>query len=527
MTQPAGHDDMFPADTLRTDPGDSVCIVSTELPISDSGDDEAILMDAIQRAVGDQNFQHWFHKRTRAAVSGDRLTVYVPNPFVLNWILRRFRSDLNRAAQLLLGPSGSCQLEVDSTLINSADSKSGSPSGTTGTQGSQSVSPTNGSQAPSGSQAVSSNSASSNSAARMPLPGPSGDVPSGRRRFRSFQSYVVGECNQLAAMAARQVAASPAQKFNPLYIFGGTGTGKTHLLEAIYTEVRRQNANANVMYLTSEAFTNYFTSALSSRTVPSFRQRFRNVHVLLIDNIEFLDNKRATQEEFLHTIVQVIEHGGQVVVTSDRHPRMLTRHREELTTRFMSGLVCRVENPDEDMCSKLVRSLAISLTATFTEEVLDYVARRCRKNVREIQGALNSLDGYFQLTRKRITLTVAREVLGDLTQECRKLVRIADVERIVCEAFDVKASDLRSKSRRKAISVPRSVAMFVARKLTNSAYREIGQYFGGRDHSTVVAAEKRIALSIESNERLDVPTSCSAKTIADIIDYVESRLLSA
>ena len=325
-------------------------------------------------------------------------------------------------------------------------------------------------------------------------------------------------------LAARQVSAAPGERYNPLFIHGGTGTGKTHLLEAIYTESRRQHPTKNVMYLTSEAFTNYFTSALASRMVPSFRQRFRNVDVLLIDNIEFLDNKRATQEEFLHTIVQVIEHGGQVVVSCDRHPRMLTKHREELTTRFVSGLVCRVEAPDEATRLKLVRSMVVGTKAVFSDDALDYIVRRCRRNAREIQGAINQLEGQFSLTGRRITLAVAREVLGEMAEECRRLVRISDVEKVVCEAFGVTAADLRSPSRRKAIALPRAVAMFLSRRMTKSAYREIGMYFGARDHSTVVAAERKVTELVTKGEALDMPTSCPGRTFGELIDELEQRL---
>ncbi|MFN9970288.1 MAG: helix-turn-helix domain-containing protein, partial [Phycisphaerae bacterium] len=161
---------------------------------------------------------------------------------------------------------------------------------------------------------------------------------------------------------------------------------------------------------------------------------------------------------------------------------------------FMSGLVCRLESPDEATCRQIVQSLTAGLNATFSDEVIEYIARRCRRNIREIQGALNSLDGHVSLSGSRkITLNTVRQILGDMTSECRKLIRIQDVEKVVCEAFGVSASELRSDSRRRSISIPRSVAMFLSRKHTCSAYREIGLYFGGRDHSTVVAAEKRIA----------------------------------
>lgn len=542
MTQPSGHDDN-PASMMTLPPALSHAngfsaatesftpILPASTPTESSSthiadhsrqDPVMALLASLRDDIGEQNFQHWFHKRTRFQVSGDRFIVYVANPFILNWLLRRFRSALNRAAQLVLGPSAACQLEVDESLLVAATSAP--------------ITELSADETPSANQ-VHANAAAGKSPARKHAnivgaapseydrPG-SLNLPNNRRKFRSFDSFVSGECNDLAVLAARQVSAAPGERYNPLFIHGGTGTGKTHLLEAIYTEARRLHPSKNVMYLTSEAFTNYFTSALTSRTVPSFRQRFRNVDVLLIDNIEFLDNKRATQEEFLHTIVQVSEHGGQVVVSSDRHPRMLTKHREELTTRFVSGLVCRIEAPDEATRHKLVRSMVVGTKAVFADDALDYIVRRCRRNTREIQGAINQLEGQFSLTGRRISLAVAREVLGEMAEECRRLVRISDVERIVCDAFGVTAADLRSPSRRKAIALPRAIAMFLSRRMTKSAYREIGMYFGGRDHSTVVAAERKVTDLVTKGEALDLPTSCSGRTFGELIDELEQRLMT-
>jgi len=513
MTLPVGHDDS-PVSVIPLPPAYAIDR-SKQDPVT-------ALLAALRDEIGEQNFQHWFHKRTRFQICGDRFIVYVANPFILNWLIKRFRSALNHAAQLVLGPSASSQLEVDASLLDTAETSTNPEIAVVDEKNAKKehVSSTPG---------PSSNRKRSGAATASPSefdrPG-SLTLPQNRRKFRSFDSFVTGECNDLAVLASRQVSAAPGERYNPLFIHGGTGTGKTHLLEAIYTEARRQHPTKNVMYLTSEAFTNYFTSALTSRTVPSFRQRFRNVDVLLIDNIEFLDNKRATQEEFLHTIVQVIDHGGQVVVSSDRHPRMLTKHREELTTRFVSGLVCRIEAPDEATRHKLVRAMVASTKAVFSDEALDYIVRRCRRNTREIQGAVNQLEGQFSLTGRRISLTIAREILGEMAEECRRLVRISDVEKIVCDAFGVTAADLRSPSRRKAIALPRAVAMFLSRRLTKSAYREIGMYFGGRDHSTVVAAERKITDLVTNGENLDLPTSCPGRTFGELIDELEQRLMT-
>lgn len=527
MTQPVRHEDKL----TFASASDAATALDHNLPngVSDPATLELEQLNhAIREAVGEQNFQHWFHKRTRFEISGNQLIVHVPNPFILNWLLRRFRTALNKAAQLILGPSASSQMEVDESLMLEAAQPAISPGPAKNVVTSaltlNSDSPRT---VPGASEHPNATSArgrkSSGQATHADRP-ESLILSGNRRRFRSFESFVSGECNDLAILAARQVSATPGERYNPLFIYGGTGTGKTHLLEAVYSEFRRIHPLKNVMYLTSEAFTNYFTSALSSRTVPSFRQRFRNVDVLLIDNIEFLDNKRATQEEFLHTIVQLIDHGGQVVISSDRHPRMLTKHREELTTRFLSGLVCRIEAPDDETRRKLVRSLSIGMKAVFSDDALEYIVRRCRRSIRELQGALNQLEGQFALNGRRITLVVAREVLGDMADECRRLVRISDVEKVVCDIFGVTAADLRSPSRRKAISLPRAIAMFMSRRMTRSAYREIGMYFGGRDHSTVVAAERKVADWVSTGEAIGLPTSCSGRTIAELIDELENRL---
>ena len=534
MTQPESHDDN-PLSVVTLPPAQRDSGKADDADLVDDGqmlvtrepyqpEPVTTFLASLRDDIGEQNFQHWFHKRTRFKVSGDRFVVFVANPFILNWLLRRFRSALNRVAQLVLGPSASCQLEVDGSLLNEAAASASDVTGETVAD--PGAVPRDGDVA-SGATGSTSSRKRTNSVASQPSefdrPG-SLSLPNNRRKFRSFETFVSGDCNDLAVLAARQVSAAPGERYNPLFIHGGTGTGKTHLLEAIYAESRRQHSTKNVMYLTSEAFTNYFTSALASRTVPSFRQRFRNVDVLLIDNIEFLDNKRATQEEFLHTIVQVIEHGGQVVVSCDRHPRMLTKHREELTTRFVSGLVCRIEAPDEATRLKLVRSMVVGTKAVFSDDALDYIVRRCRRNAREIQGAINQLEGQFSLTGRRITLAVAREVLGEMAEECRRLVRISDVEKVVCEAFGVTAADLRSPSRRKAIALPRAVAMFLSRRMTKSAYREIGMYFGGRDHSTVVAAERKVTDLVTKGEALDMPTTCPGRTFGELIDELEQRL---
>ena len=493
---------------------------------------------AILEIVGERDYRQWFQSRCRFQVANDQLQVFVPNPFLLKWMTERFRAGLTQVAARLLGPSGNIQFEIDralavpalgSSVSAEAATPTGAPAGTvgSGTVGSGTVSGEGGG---SGSfQRSLTMAARKVERAKVSNEQDSGEQRRmrGRRRFRSFDSFVTGECNGMAAMAAMQVAGTPGDRYNPLFVYGSTGTGKTHLLEAIYSEVRKTDSAAQVMYLTSEGFTNYFTTALREKSIPSFRHKFRNVDVLLIDNIEFLDNKRATQEEFLHTIVQVIEHGGQVVISSDRHPRMLTRQREELTTRFLSGLVCRMDVPDEETRRKMVSGFVAGMQVELSADAIDYVVRHCSRGVREIQGALNQLEGCYRLQRKRVSGSRARQLLGSLHEECQRLVRISDVEKVICDAFGISAADLRSSSRRRLLAVPRAIAMFLSRRMTGSAYREIGMYFGGRDHSTVVAAEKKIARQVSDGDVLGLATAVNCRTIGELLHQLEQQLLSA
>lgn len=429
--------------------------------------------------------------------------------------MKRFRTQLTAAAVRLLGPSAGFTVHVDATLSDDSGSNKIQPESPAKPVVTAAVKPpTNPGRTPN----------RRGTAKQDPVSVTARQLA--RRRFRTFQSFASGPCNELALMAARQISERPGERFNPLFLHGNTGVGKSHLLESVYSEIRKLQPELNVLFLTSESFTNYFTQALASRAVPSFRQRFRNVDVLLVDNIEFLGNKNATQEEFLHTIDQLMDHGGQLALSCDRHPRLLTKHREELTARFVGGLVCRIEAPADSTRRKLVESLALPYRGQLSTGALNYVACHGGRNAREIQGSINCLISYANLRRTRVTTSQARSLLSGLREECQHLVRISDVERVVCDAFGISVQDMRSKTRRKSVSGPRSVAMYVARRLTKAAWREIGQYFGGRDHSTVVAASKRVDEWITDSVPVSQPNSCRGTTWDEVVQEIEDRLRS-
>ncbi len=344
-----------------------------------------------------------------------------------------------------------------------------------------------------------------------------------RRRFADLNDFATGPGNQLAFTAARQICEQPGY-YNPLVLHGGVGIGKTHLLEGVYRQMRIRYPSFRVMFLSAESFANYFTQALRDRTLASFRQRFRGVDVLMIDDVDFLDGKRVIQEEFLHTIKQLESHGRQVALTADRHPRLLTRLSEELVTRFMSGIVCRIESPDVDTRRAIVARKAARLTARITDEAIEFVVQRFALSVRELEGALNFLETYGLMTGKTITQAIARNVLADLDRDCVRIVRVAEVEQAVCRLFSIGPNDLRSPRRTRTVSQPRMLAMYLARKMTQAAYTEIGEHFGGRNHSTVMSAEKRVRSLLEADAT--VKAGSQEWKLGDLLASLEQQLLT-
>ncbi|MDA1012928.1 MAG: chromosomal replication initiator protein DnaA [Planctomycetota bacterium] len=460
----------------------------------------AQLVREIQRAVGDSNYRNWFDAKTRLTVTLDQLTVGVGSPFLLSWMQKQFRDPLQSVAELVLGPTATVKWDVDADTDSHVAAEAAA--------------------APSARRRAADQARRPTGAASQPSK--TGGRSNGGRRFADLTDFVEGSCNQLAVTAARQVCDSPAARFNPLFVHGPVGTGKTHLLEGIYRGLRRTHRSLNVTYITAEAFANYFTQALREHSLPSFRQRFRNVDVLLVDDIDFLDSKRVMQEEFLHTYKRLDEYDRQVILSSDRHPKLLTKLSDELTSRFVSGLVCRLEPPDATTRLDIVRRKAAKLDGVFSDATMEYVADRFRNNVRELEGALNVLDSFHSMSRRRVELAAARKLLSELERDCIRVVKVKDVERTVCDFFGLDVDEMRSSSRQRTISQPRMLAMYLARKHTQAAYREIGQHFGGRNHSTVVSAEKKIRTWMQADAEVQVASR--SWPIHELLESLEQHL---
>ena len=470
----------------------------------------------LKRQIGDRNFQHWFHDKTAFHTSNDVLIVAVSNPFIQSWIQKHFRDALAAVAHLVLGPSSRVRLEVDSRIAS--EPRDPNASSTKEPESTCTASRSKTANLSRLERASGRETAGASRAVHRP------QRIHRTRRFADLTDFVEGPCNVLALTAVRQVCDAPGSHLNPLFIHGGVGTGKTHLLEGAYRMIRRAFPSLHVMFLTSEAFANYFTQALGEHTLPSFRQRFRNVDILLVDDVDFFDGKRVIQEEFLHTVQQLESQRCQLVLTSDRHPRLLTRLSEELTSRFLSGMVCRLEPPGQETRKQIVRHKADKMDADLSADALDYIAERFRNNVRELEGALNCLGTHHLMTGQRVGLAMARNVLSDLERDCVRIVRLADVEKVVCDLFGVGKDDLKSAKRNRTISQPRMLAMFLARRYTQAAYREIGQYFGGRNHSTVLCAEKKVQSLLSGDATMQV--AAQTWRLSEVLDTLEQRLVA-
>ena len=492
-----------------------------------SNDRLSELLRRIQAKIGDRNFGHWFADRTTLTLDDNTLRVGVAGSFLLNWMQKRFAVSLLEAMRQAV-PGGSIEWFVDPQAGALPLPNEEVPSETQASlEASQDQAASNPQLTVSPGTVASNSNVSATRVADSCSPATSSVSTRGAqetRRFRNLTEFVTGPGSQLATTAAQQVSQQPGERYSPLFLHGGVGTGKTHLAEGVYREIRRLHPQLRAVFMTSEQFTNQFTSALRSHTLPAFRQRFRSVDVLIVDDIGFLGGKRVIQEEFLHTIKQLESHGRQLVVTCDTHPRLMTGASEELVSRLLCGLVCRLESPDESTRRKIAESKAIQFGADFDEATLDYVARRFVTSVREIEGAITTLKTWQTMTDRPVTVAVARQVLADLERDCAKVVNLAAIEAAVSQLFSLQQKDLKSTRRTKAVTQPRMLAMFLARRHTQSAYKEIGDFFGGRNHSTVIAAEKKVEAWLDSDEELKI--AGRVWKASDVIETLDQQLIA-
>jgi chromosomal replication initiator protein len=318
----------------------------------------------------------------------------------------------------------------------------------------------------------------------------------------TFDSFVEGKSNQMAKAAAVQVAGNPGRAYNPLFIYGGVGLGKTHLMHAVANKLKERNSEARLAYVHSERFVGDMVRALQHNTINDFKAAYRSLDCLMIDDIQFFAKKDRSQEEFFHTFNALLESQQQVILTCDRYPKEVDGLEERLKSRFGWGLTVAIEPPELETCVAILMSKAAMTQVDLPEEVAFFIAKRIRSNVRELEGALRRVVATSNFTGRPITLEFAKEALRDLLALQEKLVTIENIQKTVAEYYKIRIADLLSKRRSRSIARPRQVAMALAKELTNHSLPEIGDAFGGRDHTTVLHACKRVKELRETDRRI-------------------------
>lgn len=320
----------------------------------------------------------------------------------------------------------------------------------------------------------------------------------------TFDNFVIGPSNRFAHAASLAVAESPAKSYNPLFIYGGVGLGKTHLMQAIVHFVLNNNLSLKAHYISSEDFTNQLINAIQNRNTAKFREKYRSVDILLIDDIHFIAGKESTQEEFFHTFNKLYDAHKQIVVSSDKPPKEIPTLEERLISRFEWGLVTDIQPPDLETRIAILRKKAQNEPVKISDEVIHFIAGNIITNIRELEGALIRVVAHSTLVGSEITLDLAKEILKDMVVEKKQIINIDLIQKTVAQYFDIRLSDMKTKKRTRSVAYPRQIAMFLSKKLTDHSLNEIGDFFGGKDHTTIIYGCRKIKKEINKNSEVEM-----------------------
>jgi chromosomal replication initiator protein len=410
-----------------------------------------------------QQFNTWI-RPLQAVESQTELRLLAPNRFVLDWVKQHFLDKIEEVvANQKLSPPPAVILEIGA--IQREGAREGKPA-----------------------------------AAKKAASGRKSQ-PNNLNTAFTFETFVEGKSNQLAKAASLQVAQNVGRAYNPLFIYGGTGLGKTHLMHAIGNEILNNNPSANIVYLHSERFVSDMVKALQHNAINAFKEFYRAVDALLIDDIQFFAGKERSQEEFFHTFNNLLENKHQVVMTCDRYPKEIKGLEDRLKSRFGWGLPVAVEPPDLETRVAILMSKAQHADVDLSPEVAFFIGKRIRSNIRELEGALRRVIANSHFTGRPITLEFAKEALRDLIAMQDRLVNVDNIQKTVAEYYKIRVADLLSDKRTRTITRPRQIAMALAKELTNHSLPEIGQMFGGRDHTTVLHATRKVQELKESDSK--------------------------
>jgi chromosomal replication initiator protein len=422
----------------------------------------------IQEKISKQNFDTWIKPIKIVAMEDKCVQLAVPNKFFKDWLLDNYASTIKQSLQHAAG----IDVDIDFVLSKNTD------------------------QAPAVKHAPHAKNTSAAPISR-------GKNFSFLNDNYNFDRFVVGPCNQFAHAASTAVAKQPAKNYNPLFIYGGSGLGKTHLLNAIGLLATSTHPSLNIMYVSAEEFMNEMINSIRYDRMPKFREKYRNISCLLIDDIHFLAGKDRTQEEFFHTFNTLHDSGKQIVVTSDKFPKDIPNLESRLRSRFEWGLIADIQPPEIETKIAIIEKKVQENNIELPNNVVHYIASHVESNIRELEGFLVRIGAYSSLTGREIDLDLVKEVLSSLVKHNQKgEVNIEEIIKVIAGKLNIKISDIKAHNKNKNIVFARQIAMYLARKLTNHSFPDIGQKIGGRDHSTVIYANNKILNSIKINPKL-------------------------
>ena len=441
-------------------------------------------INILKESISQQNFETWIKPIRTLALDGNQLHLSVPNKFFKDWLLENY---LVIIRETLTTASG---LAIDVNFVVSPD------------QG----------KTPAGSPEQSPDHPVQGSPVRKSV---RPKLPQSLNLNYSFERFVIGACNQFAHAASVAVAEQPAKNYNPLFIYGGVGLGKTHLLNAIGIHTLSVYPDKNVVYVSAEEFMNELINSIRYDRMPQFRGKYRNIDCLLIDDIQFIAGKERTQEEFFHTFNTLHDSAKQIVVTSDKFPRDIPNLEARLRSRFEWGLIADIQPPAIEDKIAIINKKAMENGMNIPSDVSHYIATQAESNIRELEGFLVRIGAYSSLTKRAIDMDLVKEVLKTIIKQNEKEdISIEEIVKVVAGKLNVKISDVKSPNKNKNLALSRQIAMYLARKLTSASFPDIGEKIGGRDHSTVIYANNKIKKNLESNPKLK-----------QVIEEIEETLL--
>jgi len=459
-----------------------------------------LIQSQLAERLGPQRYKVWFKNATQFLVADRHLKVSAPTNFICGWIERHYSEVIADTARKVTGDDYQISYAVDPKLLHALKKR----------------------QLDSQADFIAKNP---ERVARHYLR--HGAPPAARALRGRFDDLVVGSTNELAVSVVRQIADRSPTAYSPIFVHGACGLGKTHLLHALGNELAEKHSDVRWEYVTGDEFTNGFVMAVRANQVEQFRQRFRHLDVLIIDDVHFLANKKATQEEFLHTFNAIDGQRKSIILASDSHPKLIGQFNEQLLSRFIAGMVVRIDVPDFQMrCEILRRRSRLATPKPVPEDVIQYIAEHLQANVRELEGALLKLVMLSAVSHQNITLSLAKRALADHLHRTQRSVGLEGIDQTVATYFGLTSADLHTSRKTRTIALARGIAMYLARKHTDMSFPEIGRFMGNKNHSTVILANLKIGQMLKDDQivQRQTPAGFRGERLRDIVDGLEGQL---